>query len=254
MLPFGKLRRGPDADQVDRLLHRSPAMGTAHRPAGDGRHLAGHEGRHRPGLINETLLELPRIQPGKHVAGSVAGGNAVGQVRKGADPFLLAPAEYLHLDPGIRAAKHGADGRGCDVRQLAPLASLHPRVRQVPKALHDRCTLSLHHPPSHITPPLNPAHSSTSLSLRCDCPANPGNRALTCGHKEHQKIDATGQRWRQSPQVAPFPSFALATSEAVSARRRGVQGFSHNPNGSTVMLRLVANQNAIALGCRTGSW
>ena len=63
MLPFDKLRRGPGADQVDRLLHRSPAMGTAHRPAVDGRHLAGHEGRHRPGPINETLLELPRVQP-----------------------------------------------------------------------------------------------------------------------------------------------------------------------------------------------
>ena len=156
MLPFDKLRRGPGADQVDRLLHRSPAMGTAHRPFGyaqdrpavDGRHLAGHEGRHRPGPINETLLELPRVQPGKHVAGSAVGGNAVGQVQKGAEPFLLAPAGHLHLDPGIRAAKHGADGNGCDVRQLAPLASLHPRVRQVPKALHGRCTLSIHHHPA----------------------------------------------------------------------------------------------------------
>ena len=158
MLPFDKLRRGPGADQVDRLLQRSPAMGTAHRPfgfaqdrpAGDGHHLAGHEGRHRPGPINETLLELPRVQPGKHVAGSVVGENAVGQARKGAEPFLLAPAGHLHLDPGIRAAKHGAHGNGYDVRQLAPLASLHPRVRQVPKALYDRCTLSLHHhSPSH---------------------------------------------------------------------------------------------------------
>ena len=82
MLPFNKLGRGPSADQVDRLLHRSPAMGTAHRPFGfaqvmpavGGYHLAGHEGRHRPGAINETLLELPRGQPGKLVAGSIVGG------------------------------------------------------------------------------------------------------------------------------------------------------------------------------------
>ena len=67
-------------------------------------------------------LPLSGVQPGKHVAGSVVGGNAVGQVQKGAEPFLLAPAEHLHLDPGIRAAKHGADGHGCDVRQLLPLA------------------------------------------------------------------------------------------------------------------------------------
>ena len=74
MLPFDKLRRGPQA--LTRWIARSTAArpwGTAHRPfsyaqdrpAVDGHHLAGHEGRHRPGPINETLLELPRVQPGK---------------------------------------------------------------------------------------------------------------------------------------------------------------------------------------------
>ncbi len=78
----------------------------------------------------ETPQELPRVQPGKPVAGIVAVGNAVGQVRNGAKPFLLVPAEHLHLDPGIRAAKHGPDGSGYEVRRLLPLASLHPRTRK----------------------------------------------------------------------------------------------------------------------------
>ena len=150
VLRYGGIGRGPSANQMDGPSARLRIVGTTHRLAVYGHHLAGHEGRHRLGPLHETALELLRVQPGENVAEGVVGGNAVGQVQKGAEPLLLALAEHLHVDPGIRAADYGADGDCHDVQQLVSLSPLYPRALQVLKTFHDRCTLPLHHhSPSH---------------------------------------------------------------------------------------------------------
>ena len=88
------------------------------------------------------------IQAGEHVAEGVTGRDALGQIQKGAEPFLLALAEKLHLDPGVRAADDGANGDGDVVQQLVPLAPLNPRVLQFSKTLHDgRSPPFPHHSP-----------------------------------------------------------------------------------------------------------
>ena len=114
---------------------------------------------------SETLLEAVRVQAGEHVAESVVGGYSVGQVEEGAEPFLLAFAEHLHVDPRVGTADDGADGYGDDVQQLVPLAPVNPWILHASKTLHDPAAPpllhhSLHPPtePRSLTQP-NPAKS-----------------------------------------------------------------------------------------------
>ena len=155
-----RIGRGPGADQVNRLLARPIVVRTAHCLAVDSHHLARQKGRHRLGPLHEAPLELLRVQPGENVAEGVVGRDSVGQVQKGAEPLLLALAEHLHIDPGIGAANHGADGNGHDVQQLVPLAPLYPWVLQALKMIHDRRPLPIHH---HS--PLTSPHTYTQFTI-----------------------------------------------------------------------------------------
>ena len=128
---------------MDGLLACPFVVGAAHRLAVDGHHLSGQQVCHPLAPLHEALLEAllepVRIQAGEHVAEGVTGRDAFGQIQKGkgAEPFLLALAEKLHLDPGVRAADDGANGDGDVVQQVVPLAPLNPRVLQFSKTLHD---------------------------------------------------------------------------------------------------------------------
>ena len=151
---------------MDGLLACPVVVGAAHRLAVDGHHLSGQQVCHPLAPLQEALLEAllepVRIQAGEHVAEGVTGRDAlgqiqIGQIQKGAEPFLLALAAKLHVDPGVRAADDGANGDGDVVQQLVPLAPVNPRVLQFPKTLHDGRSLPFpHHSPHHSQIPWPP--------------------------------------------------------------------------------------------------
>ena len=145
MLPFDKLGRSPGADQVGRLLHR----------------LAGHEGRHRPGPAGKTRRQECRGRECREVG--------PGKVRNHSSlPSPDISTWTQESAPQSTAQMTTAAMSGNRRRLLRSIrGSAKSRKRSMAGA---PC-------PFTITPPLNPAHSSTSLSLRRDCPANPGNRA-----------------------------------------------------------------------------
>ena len=66
------------------------------------------------------------------------GGDAVGQFKEGLEPFQLAPAEEIHMHPGIGPADGGADGDGDDVHQFVAPGAFHPGVVQVSEMIQDR--------------------------------------------------------------------------------------------------------------------
>ena len=176
MLPIDNPRRCPVADQVDRLLHRSPVMGTAHRPFGfaqdrpavDDHHLSGHEAATAPGPAGKTVA-----------------GNCRGRERREAGPercgtISPCPCRTSPLRPRNPRRKARPRWQRLRVPATAAARFAPSEDTQAPKALHDRCSRFIHHHSPQITPPLKPTHSSTSLSLRRHSPANPGGRALMC--------------------------------------------------------------------------
>ena len=108
--------------------------------------------------------------------------------------------------------------------------------------------------PPHITPPLNPTHSSTSLSLRRDCPANPSNRALTCGHKEHQKNRCHGPT---VVPVAPSRAFLILCLGNQRSRQRSPErdsGVFAQPRWPSRDALSRYESERDCPGVRTGSW
>ena len=132
-------------------------VGTAHRLAVDGHHLPRQRLRHPLAPLHEAFLEPPRVQSGEHLAKSVMGRNAVGQVQKGPEPFLLALAEHRHMNPRVGPTDDRANGYGDDVQQRVPLAPLYPRVFQFPKIVHNRPTPPFRHHSSFYPTPLVPS-------------------------------------------------------------------------------------------------
>ena len=134
---------------MDGPLARLAVVGTAHRPAVDGRHFPWQQLGHRSGPLHETPLELLRVQPGEDLAESVVGRDAVGQFQEGPEPLFLALAGQFHVDPGVSAADDRTNCDGNDVQQLMPLAAVHPGVIQPFEIVHNEPALwLLHHSPS----------------------------------------------------------------------------------------------------------
>ena len=57
-----------------------------HRLAVDGHHLSGQQASHRLAPVHKAFLEAVRVQPGEHIAKSVVGRDAVGEIQEGAEP------------------------------------------------------------------------------------------------------------------------------------------------------------------------
>ena len=98
-------------------------MGAAHRLAVDGHHFALGELGHGLNPLNETMLELLRIQPGEDVSEGIMGGNTVGQLQEGLEPLLFAVAEELDIHPVIGAADGATNGNGDDIQEFVPLGA-----------------------------------------------------------------------------------------------------------------------------------
>ena len=116
VLPFGKLRRGPGADQVKGPLARMAVVGAAYRFAINGHHLSGQQLRHSLAPFHEAFLEAVRVQTGEYVTEGIMGRDTVGQLREGAKPFLLAHSEHGHMNPGVGPTNHRTYGCSDDVR------------------------------------------------------------------------------------------------------------------------------------------
>ena len=75
------------------------------------------------------------------------GGNPPGQLQKGLEPFQLAPAEKLHMHPGIGSADDGANSDGDDVHQFVASGAFHPGVVQISEMIQDRYMMRFRHGP-----------------------------------------------------------------------------------------------------------
>ena len=126
-------------------------MGAAHRLAVDGHHFALGELGHGLNPLNETMLELLRIQPGEDVSEGIMGRDTVGQLQEGLEPLLFAVAEELDIHPVIGAADGATNGDGDYVQKLVPLGTVDPGVFQRREVFDYACPCCLnHHYHSHI--------------------------------------------------------------------------------------------------------
>ena len=126
-------------------------MGAAHRLAVDGHHFALGELGHGLDPLNETMLELLRIQPGEDVSEGIMGRDTVGQLQEGLEPLLFAVAEELDIHPVIGAADGATNGDGDDIQEFVPLGAVDPGVVQRREVFDYGCTCCLnHHYHSHI--------------------------------------------------------------------------------------------------------
>ena len=86
-----------------------------------GHHLSGHKGatawvhstKHRWNCSGSRRENTSPKESGE--------GMPLSKVQEGAEPFLLAPAEHLHICPGVRAPDDSTDRNGYDIQQLVPV-------------------------------------------------------------------------------------------------------------------------------------
>ncbi len=97
-------------------LASGPVVGATQGFAIDG-HLPGGRGCDRLDPVQEAALERHRIQSRKDPTERMVAGDAIGQGKKGPQPWLLCLPKCLDVDPVIGPAQHGTEGNSNDVAQ-----------------------------------------------------------------------------------------------------------------------------------------
>ena len=114
-------------------------MRATQRLAVDGNDLIRKQVSKGTNPCQETALECRRIKVGEDTPECVVRRDTVGQVEKGAEPFLLGVAKVGYLCPAISATDDGADGNDQDIQQFVPLGAVNARVFEAAKVLLDGC-------------------------------------------------------------------------------------------------------------------
>ncbi|CAM3901610.1 hypothetical protein POHY109586_24440 [Polaromonas hydrogenivorans] len=132
----------PGAHDMQRRL--SAMARAAHALAINGHHaldLAGNALQ----PVDAYFLQRLRVNELEHPAKRVVRGNAIGQLQKRGEPFLLCLAKLHHVNPVIGPADNRAQRNHQNVHQFMAPCALDARIGHLPQVLHQACPGALRH-------------------------------------------------------------------------------------------------------------